>query len=469
MQGSNLIKKTGLYFIGNLSSKLLSVLLVPIYAFYITSFDLGYYDYTQTIMGVLIPVVFIAIWEAILKYILVEKDNEKKKVIIATTIGFTMFMAVIFFMGIILYGKLMSLEMGNIILIGLMFISNAFVQIWQYYSRALEENKTYVYASITGTFVHFIFTLLFICILKLGLIGLYISFIIGQLGIILFIERRLRLLDYFKFKLFNLPLLKNMILFSAPLVLNLTSLWLMSGFGRFIITNKLGAEANGLFSFSSKFYLLFSMLGSVVTMSIIEEAILNAKSNKLDSSFGKLMDTLFKLFQSAILLAVPLIVLFYATIRNTDYYDSMQYAPWLLLFSVISMMSSNVGSLFQALEKTKYQFSTTVIGGLVTIFISYVFISSIGIYAVIIGQILGAIIMLIARYILVRRYIPFEINWKPVLGMTCLFIVTTYLSLKVNIYFNIILLVLISIFVYYINRKFINDGLNQVKRLIKKD
>ncbi|QCJ44759.1 hypothetical protein FAY30_24340 [Bacillus sp. S3] len=469
MQGSKLIKKTGLYFIGNLSSKLLSVVLVPIYAFYISSSDLGYYDYSQTIMGVLIPVVFVAIWESILKFLLNEKDIENKRVIIATTVGFTLFIAVIFFIGTILYGRVMSIETGKIFLIALMFISNAFVQIWQYYSRALEENKIYVYASIVGTFIHFIFTIVLICIFKLGLDGLYIAFIIGQLGILIFIESRLRLLNYFKFKFFNISLLKSMLVFSSPLVLNLTSVWLMSGFGRFIITNKMSAEANGLYSFSSKFYLLFSMLGSVVTMSIIEEAIINAKAKRLDSSFAKLINSLFKLFLSLILIAVPLIVFFYSAISGTEYYESVQYAPWLLLFSVFSMMSSNVGSLFQAIEKTKYQFITTVIGGLVTIFISYLFISSIGIYSVIIGQILGALTMLILRYMLVNKFISFKINWKPVIWMTSLFLVTTIICLNVNVYFNILILLILLCFVYYIIRDYIHGGINLVKKLVKRN
>ena len=75
MEHKKLLKKTGLYFIGNLSPKLLTILLIPIYAFYISSSELGYYDFTQTIMGILIPVVFVAIWESVLKYLLIEENS----------------------------------------------------------------------------------------------------------------------------------------------------------------------------------------------------------------------------------------------------------------------------------------------------------------------------------------------------------------------------------------------------------
>lgn len=69
MEGKKLIKKTGLYFIGNLSSKILTFVLVPIYAFYIKSEELGEFDYAQTIMNIIVPICFVAIWEAILKFV----------------------------------------------------------------------------------------------------------------------------------------------------------------------------------------------------------------------------------------------------------------------------------------------------------------------------------------------------------------------------------------------------------------
>lgn len=79
MLGSSFNKKVGIYFIGMLSSKVLSVLLIPIYAFYVSADVLGYYDYTLTIMSILIPCIYIAIWEAVLRFILSEKDEIEKR------------------------------------------------------------------------------------------------------------------------------------------------------------------------------------------------------------------------------------------------------------------------------------------------------------------------------------------------------------------------------------------------------
>ena len=62
------LKKTSIYFIGTLSTKMISVMLVPIYAYFVAVSDLSDYDYFATIASTLSPIVFAAIWEAILKF-----------------------------------------------------------------------------------------------------------------------------------------------------------------------------------------------------------------------------------------------------------------------------------------------------------------------------------------------------------------------------------------------------------------
>lgn len=463
MQGKSLIKKTGLYFIGNLSSKIMSALIIPIYAFYIQTNDLGYYDYTQTIMAIFIPIFFVAIWEAILRYLLHEPDEIKQKTVIATSAGFTIFMLTIFVCFIYIYSKYSSQKIELTFFVSLMFVMYAITQIWQYYTRALEENKLYVMSGIVGTFVNFICVLILICILKYGLIGLYISYILGQISTFVLIERRLRIIKYLKFRHFNFETLKNMLKFSAPLVLNLTAAWILLGFGKIIITENLGAEMNGLFAFASKFSIIITMIGSVVTMAIIEEAIITAKSKGFDSEFTKIIEYVFKIFMALTLLAVPSIKIFYAFIQDTEYHNSFSYAPWLLLSAVLITMASNVGAIFQAINKTKYQFITTVIGSITMMGISYTLISIINVYAVILGQILGGLAMLLSRYFFVNKYVDFKIKWKPILVIFAVFVMVVIISLKASLFINIIILVLILGILIIINRNYLIRGYKSIK------
>jgi len=70
----NNYSKAVFYFIGNFGSKFLSSLLVPIYAIYLTSQDLGEYDFQLSIAQFLAPILLCAIWESVLKFSLSGKD-----------------------------------------------------------------------------------------------------------------------------------------------------------------------------------------------------------------------------------------------------------------------------------------------------------------------------------------------------------------------------------------------------------
>ena len=60
------LKKTSIYFIGTLSTKMISILLVPIYAYFVAVNELSEYDYLVTIASTISPVVFASIWKPFL-------------------------------------------------------------------------------------------------------------------------------------------------------------------------------------------------------------------------------------------------------------------------------------------------------------------------------------------------------------------------------------------------------------------
>ncbi|MHC5269466.1 lipopolysaccharide biosynthesis protein [Enterococcus sp. LJL98] len=443
-----LMKTTGIYFIGNLSSKIMSALLIPIYAFYVTTEDFGYYDFTQTIMNILNPIILLAIWEAILKFVLLEEKKGKKERIISTSTIFTLFMLVLFVFGASIFSIVSNKEMPHLALVVFMMVINSIVTVWQYYARSL-SNKLYVISGVSSTIINFIFTIILIVFLKTSLTGLFISYILGQISIFLIIESKLRILKRTKFSNFDIKLLTEMLVFSSPLVLNLVSAWFMSGFARSIVTVNLGVKANGLYSFANKFSLIITMLGSVVTMAIIEEAILSVKNKKIQESFNKTLENLFVIFQTLAILSIPAISIFYKFIADTEYYHSFKLAPWLILYSLFNIMASHVGSVFQAIDKTKYQFTTTMLGAVATVVISTSLIGVMGVSAVVSGQVIGALLMLTSRYVLVRRFTDIRVDWTPSVIRIIIFVLVAIISLKAPIYIVFIVEILMMIFFVY--------------------
>lgn len=462
MENKQIIKKSILYFIGNLSSKVLTSLLVPIYAFYIIASDLGKFDYNQTIMNILIPILYIAIWESILRYVLNNDTGYDITTIISTSAFFVIVTSGIFLL--LGYPILSFFYIDNLGFFMIMCLASAFAQIWQYFARAFKKNNLYVLTSIVGTLSNLVFNIILICIFKLGLDALYISFIIGQLSIFILLEYKLRICKSINRLTVSVPLLKKMIIYSAPLVVNSIAAWLLNGFGRVIIANNLGDEMNGLYSFANKFVNIISIIGSVVSMALVEEALSTIKDNKLNIGFSLMIENLFRFFLSIILLGTPVISIFYLFITNTEYYNSIYFIPFLMLYSVFLNMSINFGIVFKIIDKNKFQVITTMIGALFTIVVSYSLIKYIGIYAVILGQMVGAIAMIISRYIISNKFVEFKIRWLPIFLRSLLYLIVTYISINVNLIANAFIFIIVIIYVIYINLDIIKEFINDKKR-----
>ncbi len=420
---SGVIKKSAIYLIGNFSSKILMAIIIPIYAFYIQSSDLGYFDYSQTIMSIVVPIVFFSVWEAILKFTI--DGTYQRQDIINSAILLSLCACAVIAAGMLVVNLFISIRYFAYIVA--MFLMYGLVQIWQYAARGLNDSKIYVISGIVGTFVNFGAILALVVWLGLGLQGLFISYVLSQVATLVTIELKLRLIKRIRFERESFAILRKMAKFSAPLTLNTISAWLFTGFSRIIINSKLGDYENGLYAFANKFAIVISMLGSVITMAVIEEAIISRKEKRDLLAEGKNASELYVALICVATVAVPAIKLFYNFIDESEYYSSFVYVPFLLLYATLSTLASNIGAQFQALEITKYQFISTIIGSAFTVIISIVFIDDYGINAVVISQVVGALVMVIARYVIVRRYMRYRMSIFKMFVATVIYIVLSML------------------------------------------
>ena len=423
------LKKSALYLIGNFSSKLLMAIIIPIYAFYVQSSDLGYFDYSQTIMFIVVPIVFFSIWEAILKFTI--DDNYPKSEIINSAVLLSIGACLIIAAGIFVFS--LFVDVRYLLYILLMFVIYGLVQIWQYAARGVNDSGIYVISGIVGTVVNFGAIFLFVVCLRLGLQGLLISYILSQISTFITIEIKLHLLANVRMRRSSFKLLKRMVLFSAPLTLNTISAWLFTGFSRVIINGRLGAYENGLYAFANKFSIVISMLGSVITMAVIEEAIISRNQNKTGTSEGKNTGELYIALICIAMVATPAIKIFYDFISQSEYYSSFIYVPFLLLYAALITLASNIGAQFQALDVTKYQFLTTIISSIVTVALSIFFIGSYGVFAVIIAQVVGAFVMVVTRYIVVKKRMYYKMNLIKMLLVSVIYIIVSLLCFKASL------------------------------------
>ena len=433
---AGIIKKSAIYLIGNFSSKILMAIIIPIYAFYVQSSDLGYFDYSQTIMYIVVPIVFFSVWEAILKFTI--DDKYQKSDIINSAILLSIGACAVITAGVLVVDLIFDIQ--HLAYIAIMFLTYGLVQIWQYAARGLNGSKIYVVSGIVGTVVNFGSILLLVVWLRIGLSGLFISYILSQIATFITIEIKLRLFKSIRVSRDSFMLLKKMVIFSAPLTLNTISSWLFTGFSRVVINSKLGNYENGLYAFANKFAIVVSMLGTVITMAVIEEAIISTKEKERRSAEGKNASELYVALLCVAAVAVPAIKLFYHIIAESEYAPSFVYVPILLIYASLSTLASNIGAQFQALEITKYQFISTIAGSIVTAVLSLIFVSSYGVTAVVIAQVVGSLVMVVLRYFIVNRYMQYKMNIIKMLVATVIYILLSAFCFNASVIIACVLL-----------------------------
>lgn len=411
MQKDRILKKTGIHFIGNLSTKVLSACIVFLYAFYVGANDFGEYEYVQTLVNIIVPVFFFSIWDAILKFMLAEQNEENKRKITTTCTVFSLVSSLVIILVIGGYYLIINTGEKYAIYILLTYILNGIMWVWQHFLRVAEKNKIYVKSSLVGVTVNLIIALLLILFLDLGLEALFIANILGILSTFLTIEIELKILHSIKKQDIDLKILKRILKYSLPLVINVIPLWILNGLAKVAIQNTLGAEENGIYSFASKFTIVITFAGTILNTVLTEEMLILGKKG-LDKEFSKLIDKLVTICLLVIICALPLITIFYEFIQNTEYYISKNIVPLLLVFAVFMNISNNISMVFKVHGKTKYQLIANGIGAAITAILMIPLIQVKGIMGAAIAGLAGATTTMIAMCILAKKCSNIKLNWK---------------------------------------------------------
>lgn len=423
-----LIKKTGIYFVGNLAAKMTTALIIPIYAYFVEVSALGEYDYLISLMQMAAPLMYCAVWEAILRFVLKEKDLKEKWIGAsnAIVISFISIILIIFSAAIFTSVGVLSLLQSSTAAI--LSIFYGLVQMWQYFARSFGESKIYALSGVIGAIVNFVLVIVLVCALQMQLIGLVLSYAVGQITIIGFLEIKLKLIAKFKFEFIDRNIIARFIKFSFPLAINLLLLTYVMTFGRILITNTLGAESNGIYTFAMKFGSVITTVGSIFAMAVVEEAIIRIDKPGADSFFQEVVSNAETLLLSISLLALPIVKLFYYVIDKTEYSSSYSLVPIFFFYAIFTVMSTIVGCIFQTKKRTNLVALTSFIGAIFTTLLSLILIQMWGENGVAIALSFGALSMLIARHIFGVKLVRYRfLTFKNFL-MVCLLLFVSIVS-----------------------------------------
>jgi O-antigen/teichoic acid export membrane protein len=450
--GKNLFKSALIYSIGGFGSKVLSFLLLFFYTFLLTKKELGEYDIFITTITLFVPLVSFQIGDATYRW-LIDKDKQDERLkaqiitntIIAFCVGFLLFAIALF-----IYSMFEVVKYKAYFLI-LIFL-NCLLPILQNILRGDGDTKKFALNGLITTFLLVVFNVLFLYVWKLKIEGILLANILAYTISCLFIIYQVKLLRYFSIRNLNKTLLKEMCRYSLPLIPNLMSWWVIGSASKFIILNSLGAEANGIYAISSRFPSIIVIVNTIFVLPI-QDAFFTQGAEL--EGFRKLIKDFIKLEFSLIAILIVGAPIYTKYLVSEKFYEAWQYMPFLYLGVGFNTLAALISLVHQKNKKTANITVTTMLGGLLSIILSYFLIKIYGLNGISFAYFVGFFVIYLLRYFDLRKELSLRPNtWTYLLCLITLVFVI-YIMDAVSFKLQLFLFALVVLFIIWINRNFI--------------
>ena len=342
---TKLIKTAFIYFIGNVSSKLLAFLLIPLYTSYISTNDYGIYDIITSIMSLCVPIVFFQIWDGMFRFIYDYKRVQDKYRIVTNGLLVCIFSIILYQLLFLI--TIFFVNIPYFYLVNIYGITIAFQYIFGTIARTFKENKLYMVSGVINTFINLSINLLLILIFKQNNIGtLLISVIIGNFIQCLIISIKLKIFKNIHKEYISHELIKKMIKFSLPIAISTISYWLLSGYTKVAISKNLGYSSNGVFAIATKLASTIVLVVSVLQMAWHEISFESADKEDRRAFYEKGLNAFMILLAISSFVIIVITKLFFNILVKGEYVGAKEVLPIVIIYTAINAFSGFSSSQF---------------------------------------------------------------------------------------------------------------------------
>lgn len=394
-QYKKLAINTFLFTLGNIGSRSISFLMLPIFTRYMIPEDYGKLDVINTTVSLLVPILSLQIIEAIFRFAVESRVDHKNRDLLSTA---TLFSLIAFALSLFVHPILMRIAVFSqystyFYVIFYLTILNGLLK---QYIRGLEKIKLYVFSDILYSLVFAVSNVILLVVLKLGMKAYLVSNIVALSCASLLIILVASLYKQIRLKI-DKSLLKEMLAYSVPLIPNGIMWWIVTASDRYIVTYFLGYESTGIYSVAARFPSLLTVLYGIFFQAWQLSAMEEYGKEDYGIFFGKVFGVISSvMFLSSSLLFV-IIKPFMGVFVGKAYSESWKYVPFLFLGAVFNTFASFYGVNYTASKKTIGAFSTSVIAAGVKIVSILALIKLLGLQAASISSLLAYSSMWLAR------------------------------------------------------------------------
>ena len=460
-QKKELIKNTIIISIGKFSTQLISFLLLPLYTSLLTTSEYGQYDFLNTISIFLIPCVTLLMEEGMFRFLIDAKNDKDKGEVFSATFIFSLFSFLVWSILILIVGKLLNYPYTIYLIFYIM--ASLLSALAGSTARGLSKFKLYSIFCFLSSLATILLNIILIAGLHMGLSSLFISYIVGNSVVSIWLLLKIHVFKYVKRKNINKKVTIDMIKYSFPLVPNSIS-WNAIGLtDRLLIINFLGSAKNGIYSVGLRFPTIINTCYSYFNLSWKESASKVVGNKDKDEFYNSVYINLNRfLICVSILIIAGLPFVFNLLVKNA-YREAYIYIPLMILSVYFSNLSNFCSGIFSAYKDTKILAKTTIVATIINFVVGFILIKKIGLFAQILATMTSYIVIYYYRNYKLKKYITLKHDDYIVYHIIVLGLVSICYYLK-NIWLCLITLIIAIIYSYFVNINLIKPIINKIRR-----
>ncbi len=462
-----LVKKTAIITIGNVSTKLINFLLLPFYTYILSKEEYGTYDFLHSYIFLLIPVIGFQMDQAVFKYLVESRTNPGNQKSLVTTTTLFMLMQVLCYavlFGIIgLFWKYTYLPFMAVVMMSTVVLYDT-----QQMVRGINKIGLYATAGVISSTINILCNIILLTKFNMHVDGLFLSSIISTTVAVVFLWASSGLAKLIDIKAFSVVNLKKELSFGIPLVPNEIAWWIIHASDRTIVTVILSMASNGIIAVSQKFSSAYIMVYNIFNLSWTESVILHYKDKGGEKYISDTLNSVTALFSSCALGIVAVMPFMFHILVKGDYGSAYYLIPLYMIAGVVDVYLGMLSAVFVAQSKTKYIASTTMLAGIINIIVHLALIYFIGIYAAPISTVFGYATILVVRYLRIKKETEIRFNLKGILMQAVLFAVTMIVYYIRNPYLCGLILIADLVICIYMNKIILLSCKSMVMGKLKK-
>lgn len=460
-----LINNTIIFMIGNIGSKFIQFFLVPLYTYTMTTEQFGISEVVLTASNLLMPVFSVSIADGLLRFGLdksYEKGDVLKSSLFIVAIGSLASIACIPLFRF--YTSLADWLIYFLLILNLRIYRDVFA----INLKNNEKNLLFAVDSLLYTLSLCVSNIVLLVIFKLGVRGYFYSYIIANIASILFLVVTGRVYSLLRKRKLNYGLIKKLLIYSMPLILNGISWWITSAADRIMIQSMINVSSAGIYSAATKIPSLVTTFTGVFSQAWMISAVKEYDDTR-DKEFYR---QTFRNYYGVLFLGVATIILiikpFMSVYVGPEFKQAVLYAPMLVASAAYSALCAFLAGIYASAKKNLNVTITTLIGAIVNIVFNLFLIPLIGVHGATTATFVSWFVIFIVRIWDIRNFFPFQIEMNRIALYTVIVLVQCVTFAKYS-YFVSMMVSVVGVFIIgFLERNIVFIIIKQFNAMIRR-